>query len=128
MTTMPDTMTAQEVFDHVWNAMAAQGEPSIVASSCRYRKVIDGVVYKCAAGCLLTDAEADKIPEGVLIDADICLPERLQPHTQLMYALQQAHDNPALQMNTGATWLDLFQVEARKIARQHNLNVPKGAE
>lgn len=50
--------TQQEVFDQVKNHLLQQHEQAGKESGCFYRHInTNGVVLKCAAGCLMTDEE-----------------------------------------------------------------------
>jgi hypothetical protein len=93
----PETITAQEVFDHVIEHLREQkGERCIGDGSCRYRNGKPGAA--CAAGCLLTDEEAKKLTEGVAWTNQFSddKPARLEPHNALIADLQVLHDGPVL--------------------------------
>jgi len=118
---MNNSLTAQQVFDHVVNHLRQQKVRSVtrmyfpdnspsdgndnltVGSNINYQ---DNCSYrtpyglKCAIGCLITDEEYRPEMEGCsninsLLDAEIApasLKERLLPHKQLLMALQTIHD------------------------------------
>lgn len=105
---MPETMTAQEVFDQAIGGVLAQGARAEDDDSqqCLYRKNLeDGRVLKCAAGQLVTDEELETMRRasgtrngawGHLSDnrdtGSRCDPERLHAHMGLIQGLQRAHD------------------------------------
>lgn len=92
-------MTEQEIIDEVCVKMMAQGrkananaqgEPTL---GCFYK---DGMGRRCGVGCLLTDEEVqgliDQGHNGRPV-SQIPLPERLEPHRDLLQHIQAAHDN-----------------------------------
>lgn len=99
----PETITAQEVFDHVIQHLRDQnGNRAIVtgfstAGSCVYRTPEGNA---CAAGALLTDAEAAAITESIApwhkLNWDT-KPVRLLPHENLIRELQNLHDIDAFE-------------------------------
>lgn len=91
--TLPDA-TAQQVFDHVATHLLTQNERSMsVGGVCRYRHGI----FRCAAGCLISDAEYDAIGPAKVENRcwQTLALERLVPshHRELISALQSTHDN-----------------------------------
>lgn len=85
--------TAQEVFDQVVNHLREQKVPSEDDSGdmCMYRKEKDGVVLKCAAGCLIADNEYDPLMEGSCWESEkFFVPVE---HQELIRSLQKVHDN-----------------------------------
>lgn len=100
----PETITAQEVFDHVLEHLREQkGVPCTLLGACRYRNGRPGEA--CAAGCLLTDEEASAIVEGCPWNAQFRdAPARLRPHAELIFYLQRLHDDQnGLQYKTSIT-------------------------
>lgn len=92
----PATITAREIGAHVAQFMREQGKRAVNASgTCMYR-TDDGCA--CAAGCLLTDAEAMKCSEASawsrenIDNGEIVVPERLKPFQREVALLQRAHD------------------------------------
>lgn len=93
----PETLTAQEVFDHAVEHMRTQEARCSMNGVCTYRGSRPGEA--CAAGALLTDEEARRIPTDQgslsvdrLVDRGL-LPARLLEHQSLLYALQVVHDS-----------------------------------
>ena len=81
--------TAQQVFTQVKNHLLKQNEKSMINGICAYRGS-NGL--QCAAGCLMTDKEANKFTESrfwyVLIQDD----QVPQKHKELIQDLQDIHD------------------------------------
>jgi hypothetical protein len=97
---MSDTITAQEIFDRVWQRFVVERAPRAV-------NVYGGCMYRtpggrmCAVGCLLTDEEAEAIARARGNDSPVdtlrhrgLLPARLVPHVSLLRRLQATHDGP----------------------------------
>jgi len=92
-------MTAQEIFNIVWERFVVQNAPRAVRPEpggeyCVYRREADDA--RCAVGALLTLEEAEAAdkeggPVGNLYDARV-LPARLRPHFSFLVALQRIHD------------------------------------
>ena len=120
--------TAQEVFDYVVRGIVKQGRPAIrdVGNSCGFR--VNSKKYgrlKCAAGMLLTDAEAQYttgLSWNGLISAKL-RPERLAPFDLLIVQLQQAHDNESA-FNVTGKFIERFLSRAAKIATKNGLSMP----
>lgn len=86
-------MNAQDVFDVVVTHLYRQGRRATSNEVCVYR-ADDG--SSCAVGCLIPDEAYTPDLEGsnALLLADAAkLPQFLMPHTQLLFALQCAHDH-----------------------------------
>ena len=97
--------TAQEVFTQVKDHLLKQGKRSMVGgvgSQCAYRGK-GGM--QCAAGCLMSDEEAEDIPEmqswGVLINKKYVTAF----HRRLISDLQGLHDN----LNNIGEWPELLE-------------------
>jgi hypothetical protein len=82
--------SAQEVFTQVKNHLLLQNEKSMTGGGCAYRGDHN---LQCAAGCLMTDKEANKFTESrswhVLIQAG----QVPQKHKELIQDLQDIHDD-----------------------------------
>lgn len=120
-------MQAQEIFDTVTDHLRSQGRRSVnEEGDCMYRGP-DGLM--CAVGCLLTDDEVEDINEGWAVD-QIILPERLKNHSELLYALQQAHDE--IQEEDEVTGENIFQRELTNmlegVATRFNLTLKPDGE
>ena len=120
-------MEAQEIFDTVTDHLRRQGCRSVnKEGDCLYRGP-DGLM--CAVGCLLTDDEVENIDEGWEVD-QIILPERLENHVELLYALQHAHDE--VQEKDEVTGENIFQRELtsmlKGVATRFNLTLKPSGE
>lgn len=109
--TLPEA-TAQQVFDQVARHLLNQNRRSAVSNdqqhnSCRYRGPND---TKCAAGCLIDDAEYTHAIEGwswaQLVAKKIAPPA----HELLISALQSVHDS-----FPPTTWKSKLQLIARTL-------------
>lgn len=112
--TLPEA-TAQQVFDQVARHLLNQNRRSAVSNdqqhnSCRYRGPND---TKCAAGCLIDDAEYTHDMEGCSWTQMVA--HRIAPsaHQFLITALQIAHDS-----FPPTSWRSRLQL----VARVHGLN------
>lgn len=91
-----EELTPQQVFDAVCVHLAQQGERSKLSDTpaapsfagCLYRGPRG---LRCAVGALIRDHEYDPITEGQPVSC-AWLPERLAPHTMLLFRLQRVHD------------------------------------
>ena len=102
--------TREEIFEHVaehlknQDARSMQVKPDGSGVQCAYRGAGDRM---CAVGCLIADDEYDPGMEnlsvtelsgmwpcrpGVTISSRVSLPERLNPHAQMLADLQGLHD------------------------------------
>ena len=117
-------MSEQGIFNFVWRFMEKQGEPSKADGQCRYRVRRDGRMLACAAGCLLSDAEANSLPQARwdLFDARQ-QPLRFLPFNDLIQQLQNAHDSAAAPYEP-ANFVKRFQIRARQVAKEFGLTVP----
>lgn len=109
--TLPETMTAQQVFDHVCEHLMQQGERSVDGDYCRYRGP-NGTA--CAVGCLIPNHFYRKEMEGADVK-DIKLPPQLTPHEELLEDLQRVHD---------ADPINAWPAGLRKVANDFNLTIP----
>lgn len=130
--------TAQELFTESVTKIIAQGGPSTAELDaddvvCAYRGVNGRA---CAVGVILTDDEYQSGMEGMgarnLVKCGL-LPARLLDHTDLLAALQTAHDNSGFSRANATTASELdpaflsdFTRRARKIAYQRGLAMPEG--
>lgn len=57
-------MKNQEIFNRVVRHLRAQGKAAIKKGTCCYRVEEDGVVLKCAVGCLIEDSKYTPAIEG----------------------------------------------------------------
>lgn len=94
---MDTEVTAQSLFDEIWDWFVVQGKPRSVAyggGSCAYRGANGS---KCAVGVLIRDDEySDRMDDGAptvgtLADYRL-LPSRLVPHLAMLRELQGVHD------------------------------------
>ena len=90
-------MTREEILETVTKHMLAQSERSTDgAGACMYRGQ-DGLA--CAVGCLMTDEEAEAADlfrgdtDVVILQEAGLIPERLEPHLELLAKLQTIHDS-----------------------------------
>jgi len=127
-------MTAQEVFDKAVIGILEQGVPSMSDSgTCKYRGP-NGL--KCAAGQVLRDEDYvavnwdrdtnDSSFDTIVNNGDA--PDYMFQHQELISDLQTAHDSDsgnASDPEGVAAWLQDFRREARAIAKQHRLRMPK---
>ena len=125
---MRKVVTAQGIFNHIYKFITRQGRASastspVIGNRCWYRCAApDGKVLACAAGCLLTDAEAAKLEEGLGWYANVNLvPARFAPFERLIKDCQLAHDQSAA---TGDGFLPAFHRHMDRVARFYGLTVP----
>ena len=81
--------TAQEVFTQVKDHLLKQNEKSMLKGDCAYRGDHN---LQCAAGCLMTDKEANKFTESrpwLVLVQDGQVPRK---HKELIQDLQGIHD------------------------------------
>lgn len=123
-------MTAQEIFNIVWDHLITKASPKSVArrparpdvDTCAYRGV-NGA--KCAVGVLIDDETAlewDTKSDSAFSQVD--LPEHLAhlaPHTHLLCRLQEAHDREL----SGDVQEDRLKL-LRGVARDFALELPEG--
>jgi hypothetical protein len=118
----PEGVTAQEIFERVWNHFVVNGAPkSVRGRHCSYRGRGGNA---CAVGILVADSECrtwDRLTSPAVTNLFHAgrLPARLIPHVSLLVSLQSAHDS----------WYDRLDGEEReeslrRIARDFNLTVP----
>ena len=84
--------TEQQIFDQVKNHMLTQMKKSMLGSNgdiCAYRG-FDGL--QCAAGCLMSDEEASKMPEQKSWYALLIKEFVPKDHFELISELQDIHD------------------------------------
>lgn len=145
----PETLSAQEIFDHVLTHLRAQeGERSAELVSAEKRSLDDSLaptkcVYRdpngraCAAGALLTDAEAARIsPElqmytwGWLVAKGL-VPSRLDPFKGLIHDLQDLHDRDSETVDPKySCGIKITRDRIERIAHRYNLSYvrPAGQE
>lgn len=90
----PETISAQEVFDHVIEHLREwDGQACDINGRCMYRRKGPGNPA-CAAGCLLTDDEAELTRNNSwgVVHNDERDPKRLRPHADMILDLQRLHD------------------------------------
>ena len=118
----PEGVTAQEIFDRVWNHFVVNGAPkSVRSNSCAYRGRGGNA---CAVGVLVTDSECrtwDRLtsPGVIKLFHSRRLPVRLIPHVSLLVSLQNAHDGWYAHLNR-----EEREESLRRVARAFNLTVP----
>jgi hypothetical protein len=116
----PDAITAQEIFNRVWQRFVVEKAPRSLSASggvCMYRGV-NGAA--CAVGCLLSDEEAARFPEGESVASNReNLPARFRGHLGLLEQLQEAHD-----VSTGTF---VSETELRIVADNFDLAIPEVA-
>lgn len=94
-------MTAQEIFDKVFEHLVSQGRRSVrdMSHFCQYRLVLDsGEVLKCAVGCLIPDELYDPDMEGLTVTQlfrdypQIMQKAGIDNFLELLKRLQSVHD------------------------------------
>lgn len=142
-TTTPDVSlpladyTAQQVYDAVAKALLKQGKPSVDEQNhCQYRGP-NGL--KCAAGHLIPDRLYNPTIENKQISVlllskadrkDWFSPELSawfgeEKHADLIYALQQAHDNATSEFDEegcAREWFPTWKFKMFRLASQFHLN------
>lgn len=109
---MAKVITEQGIFDFVYRFLTKQGERAVDPATglCEYRvRSKDGRMLCCAAGCLLSDAEAQKTGTGGTWGQVVDLgnaPERFKEHEHFIRELQVIHDN---KFETFAHWQNHMQ-------------------
>lgn len=126
----PDTVTAQEVFDHVIQHLREQNGNRAVTRNitrtgvvCVYRTP-DGA-NACAAGALLTNDEARVIDGSAAPWARIPrahVPARLHRHDALIRVLQSLHDSDAFARDRSDTGQMISRKAVADIANCHKLS------
>ena len=124
-------MSEQGLFNFVWRFMEKQGAPSVAQINgkqrCTYRAVDVTGVKACAAGCLLSDAEAAAIPASHQDDSwcvmERFIPARLRPFSDLIQQLQDCHDGAADDVTYyhDVGFLGSFSKRMRKLAKERGL-------
>lgn len=120
---MSEQITAQAIFDRVLNGLRLQGKASVLEGNCMYRSP-DG--SKCAFGLLIKDEEYDPAMENCsapLVLVKFPKLSYLQPHSQLLDALQFAHDS-YLAGGDMAAW----EEEMRDTAHRYKLTYTRSPE
>jgi len=124
-------MDKQEIYDFVATKLMQQGEPAFKGNSCCYL-LPDG--KRCAIGWLLEGnllEESRTFPSSLdslmvmAAQADIPIPAYFYSETQLLRALQSAHDLPARAASSVqdmSIWKEGWTTTMRKIAVKFNLN------
>lgn len=119
MPTIAEDSTPQQVFDYVVNHLRTQGEAAFHPSNgCRYRTERG---MKCAAGCLISDAEYDPDMEGLLVrniseSPKYKLSDFFTRNLKLLQGLQCAHD-----IFLHRDGLAAMERKLQNIADSHNL-------
>lgn len=117
---MTNSITAQEIFDLVWDHFVTRKQPLSVGDQgdCLYRGPHG---TKCAVGILVSDEECtgwDDVMIGVYtLAAKGQLPSRLIPHKNLLVALQDAHDSARIYGN--------LEERLRDLAKRFSLRIPE---
>lgn len=121
----PKTLTKQAIFDKVARHLLTQGEKAMLIDSsgterCRYRGPNESA---CAAGCLITDKEAEEAdthPNSITDGSPPWTQIRLYPSLadllpfeELIYDLQKVHDKKDV-----SEWVS----ELIDVAKSHGLN------
>jgi len=103
-----DKATTQEVFNHIVNHLVTQGVQAMNDhDACKNRvEKGDGTVLKCAAGCLITEAQYYKLKVrecswGEMIDEN----GTSDNQRSLIISLQNVHDN---MVNTSGEMKGMF--------------------
>lgn len=118
-------MTHQEVFNKVYLAIIAQGEPSSDGKNCLYRGP-NGL--KCAAGHLVPDDKYD--PDWETFDVPYIVRKGKLDFgvpTAFVQSLQNAHDNAECDGGKhfkGADFISRFTSRMKGIAKMYNLVMP----
>lgn len=125
---MAKVITKQGIFNHVYRFLTKQGRAAQLkndhAVRCVYRRQDGDQTLCCAAGCLLSDKEAeglDSQPMGsylALVRANKT-PERFDAHAVFISELQRIHDGHLTRS------LAKWQNEMQSFAALHGLIVPE---
>jgi len=116
--------TKQETFDTVVNFLKAQGCQAFDEMTCCYRT---STGLKCAAGCLISDADYDPFFEGLVVDErekdkkdsmhNTLLAALADHDRKLVSQLQCAHDVCVV-----LDFVPDFLKKAKRIAADHDLD------
>ena len=90
-------MNKEQIFSTVKEHLLTQNRRSLSGNRCMYRGHDN---TKCAVGCLITDEQYKPEMEGIRVFGLITDHEALKPlaeHLHLLTALQDVHDNIAVQ-------------------------------
>ena len=123
---MKITSNKQELFNHVYLALVAQGEPAVWGVTCTYLNPATG--HKCAIGHLLPDGHPAQSHIFGVVNLYSNYPELFESNTDLDFLsrLQSAHDAPRLTNNlTGHAWVESFKKRMHLIAAEYKLTVPE---
>ena len=85
-----ENATEQEVFNQVKDHLLNQNEKSLRGTACAYRSETG---LMCAAGCLMSDEEAEDIPENTCWWTLVSYESVPLAHAALISKLQQIHDS-----------------------------------
>lgn len=122
---MAKRITAQGIFDHVYRFIVKQGRMSYGEDGvCKYRALTPAGVLCCAAGCLLSDVEAETTHEGSAWNSVCGVAPRFAGHNELIQSLQLAHDGASVGVDRPIDQVRRFKANARKIAKRLGLTVP----
>jgi hypothetical protein len=115
--TLP-TATAQEVFDHIVNHLRTQKKQAynndVFVEDCVYRLECEGVVLRCAAGCLIADDEYRPEFDSGRYSWKKMIEKEWVPnnHNELIASLQLVHDAKMV-----LSWENSF----KSVAQKYNL-------
>jgi len=122
------TITTQDLFDISVNGVLEQGCQSALSNgTCRYRKLVDGEVLKCAVGQVILDEYYSETLEGsivsngkVLISVEKSIGRSLTMDEKLLInRLQGCHDSPS---NNG-NFIANFIRNITQLAKKENLSM-----
>ena len=119
-----EPVEAQEVFDFAVGKVIEQGGPAIGKDGCVYR---DHIGQKCAFGHLIPDSlykhSFENVTSNGIINSTVKNPQyspalaaSLECHVDLIYSLQQAHDNVHAD-----DFVPNFRRRAEAVAQEHGL-------
>lgn len=99
---LPETTTAQELYDHVVNHLRTMKSQSIGPDGdCLYHQydLAGKIINACAVGCLIPEKEYDlgNYLGGVTYlfsEYEDIIPRYLDTNIDVLVALQEVHDNP----------------------------------
>lgn len=110
-------MTRQELFDKCVQGIIEQGVAGEHLGRCKYYQ---DTGEKCAVGILMSDEEAKEFESKYSGQSVNCaqLPEYLEEHRDLLFALQRCHDKASMCISFMKKFLEL----AKGLAGREGLN------
>ena len=115
-----ENATEQEVFNQVKDHLLNQNEKSLSADGCAYRSETG---LMCAAGCLMSDEEAEDIPENTCWWTLVSYESVPLAHAALISKLQQIHDS-----HPCSYWPELLEGLANGLGEKRLVALDKSRE